>query len=141
MRLTGGRVNVKRASYWFDVSVNVYAAGHALVQAIEYSIDPPAFDVHTTPERAMLQSAWIRVDGSAANTRMGENRERQDSVIYVTGLEETRVLFEGLAHRQPIAIGIKRWSSREAAVYVGTPEFDEDERRALGSCLDALVPQ
>jgi hypothetical protein len=141
VRLNGGRVNVKRASYWFDVSVNVYAAGHALVQAIQYSIDPPAFDVRTPPERTMLQSAWIRVDRRVANTRMGENRERRDAVIYAIDLEEARALFEGLAHGQAIAIGIKRWGDPEAAVYVGTPELNGDTLSDLGSCLDALVPQ
>jgi hypothetical protein len=140
VRVTGGRADPKGPSSWFDASLNVYSRGPALVQAIGYEIAPPEFDVQTRPERVAIQRAWLKVEDATGTTRLGENTDVRDSLVYAVTMDEAADLFAGLAKGKRLAIGVRRWGQREETVYVGTPELNEDRRRQLGACLETLVP-
>ena len=137
--MTGGQPRAKGGSSWFDVSFNVYRRDIAIVQAIGYQIPQPQYDTESRPERVAMQRAWLKVEAAGGLTRLGENIAVRDSVIYTVTVDEAASLFAAVAKGQRLAVGMKRWGQAQETVYAGAPNLDDDTRRQVGACLEALV--
>ena len=136
LRLTGGEPG-KQASSWFDVSFNVFRRGPGLAQSIAYEIRPSGHDGESRPAKVPVQSTWLKVSDGA--TRLGENRERRDALIYTLVMDDVLALFEAVANGDPVTLGIKRWGQRAGAVYTGAPRLSSDSRHRMSACLADLA--
>lgn len=135
LRVTGGEAG-RAASWWFDVSINVFGAGGSLVQAIVYGIKASEYDGEARPARIPVRSAWI--SAGAGGTRRGENVERKDTLVYSLLGEDALALFAALADGRTIAVGIRRWGEPEESVHKGAPVLDESARAEVAACLGSL---
>ena len=135
LRLTGGEPG-KQASAWFDVSFNVFRRGLGLAQSIAYEIRASQYDGESRPAKVPVQSTWLRVSDGGA--RLGENRERRDTLIYTLVMDDVLALFEAVANGDPVTLGIKRWDQRVDAVYTGAPHLSSDSRHRMSTCLADL---
>jgi hypothetical protein len=136
-RLTGGEAVQAGSSAWFDVSFNVFRDGVALAQSYAYELRPPYYDGEARPARVPVQSAWLKAP--QRSTRLGENRQRSDTLVYRLVLDDAVALFEALAAGDTVTIGIKRWDRRTASIYAGKPELSEQGRRQIADCLARLT--
>lgn len=139
LRLTGGEPSATGASSWFDVSFNVFRRDVALAQSIAYEIKHSEYEGDSRPARVAVQSTWLRAP--VGGTRLGENTERRESLIFTLLMEDALSLFEAVATGQPVTLGIKRWGQRVDSVYTGTPAVSAESRGVIGNCLAALVPE
>jgi hypothetical protein len=136
VRLTGGEPR-RAVSTWIDVSFNVFRRGIALAQAIAYEIRRSDLEGDSQPARVPLQGAWLRT--SDASPRLGENAERQETLVYALRLDDALALFEAVARSEPVTVGVKRWDERTDSVYSGRAEIADDARERLAACLGALA--
>jgi hypothetical protein len=136
LRLTGGEAG-KQASSWFDVSFNVFRRGLGLAQSIAYEIRRSDYEGNSRPAKVPVQSTWLKV--SDGNTRVGENAERRDTLIYTLVMDDVLALFEAVANGDPVTLGIKRWGQRADAVYTGAPLLSSDSRHRMSACLADLA--
>ena len=136
IRLTGGQPG-QPASSWFDVSFNVFRRGIGLVQSIAYEITRSEYDGESRPAVVPVQSTWL--SATDAGTRLGENSERRDTLVYRMLVDDVLSLFEAVATGQPITLGIRRWGDRLDSVYSATAALDADSRRKVSACLGGLV--
>lgn len=134
VRLTGGAPD-PAVSAWFDVSFNIFARGFGIAQSIAYEIRRSE-DGESTPGLVPVQSTWLRA--SEGSTRMGENTERRDTLVYTLLAEDVLVLFEAIANEQPLTLGIKRWGQRVDSVYTAIAVLSGDSRRRISACLSGL---
>lgn len=137
VRLTGGEPGTA-VSAWFDVSFNIFGPGFGIAQSIAYEIRRSE-EGESRPARVPVQSTWLKA--SEGSTRLGENTERRDSLIYTLLVEDVLSLFEAIANEQPLVLGIKRWGQRVDSVYTATPILNADSRSRISTCLAGLVPQ
>jgi hypothetical protein len=137
VRLTGGEP-AAQVSSWFDVSFNLFRPGFGLAQSIAYEIRRSA-DGESRPQKVPVRSTWLRA--SEGSTRVGENTERRDSLVYTLLADDVLALFEALASEQPLTVGIKRWTQRADSVYVARPLLNGDSRERISACLAALAMQ
>ena len=136
MRLTGGEAKTP-ASSWFDVSVNVFRQGVGLAQSIAYEIKrSEADDGESRPARVPVQSTWLKA--TEGRTRLGENTERRESLVYTLLVDDVLALFEAVATGRPVTLGIKRWGQLTDAVYTATPALTDDSRNEISACLAKL---
>ena len=84
-----------------------------------------------------MQSTWLRVSDGAA--RLGENRERRDTLIYTLLMDDVLTLFEAVANGEAVTVGIKRWGQRTDAVYTAAPLLTTDSRHRMSACLADLA--
>jgi hypothetical protein len=136
-RLTGGEAAQGASSAWFDVSFNVFRDGVALAQSYAYEFRRSEYDGEARPARVPVQSAWLRAPRGP--TRLGENTERRDTLVYRLVLDDAVALFEALAVGETVTIGIKRWDQRSAAVYAGKPALSDEGRQRIADCLVRLT--
>ena len=136
-RLTGGEAARAGSSAWFDVSFNVFRDGVALAQSYAYEFRRSEYDGEARPARVPVQSAWMR--GTQRSTRLGENTERSDTLVYRLVLDDAVALFEALAAGDTVTIGIKRWDQRAASVYAGKPTLSDEGRQQIADCLARLT--
>ena len=136
LRLTGGEPG-KQASSWFDVSFNVFRRGLGLVQSIAYEIRRSDYEGDSRPEKVSVHSTWLKVSGSS--TRIGENLERRDTLVYALVMEDVLALFEAVANGDSVTLGIRRWGQRADAVYTGAPFLSSDSRHQMSECLAGLA--
>lgn len=136
IRVTGGKPEPRSASSWFDVSVNVFRRGVALAQALAYEI-PKSSDGEGRAARVPIQSAWIKA--GAGSAKLGENSERQDSLIYGLAFDEALALFDATGRGSPISVGIKRWGQRTATVQEGTATLNAESRQRIEGCVTRLA--
>jgi len=135
MRLTGGEAKAP-ASSWFDVSVNVFRRGVGLAQSIAYEIRrSEADDGESRPARVPIQRTWVKA--REGGTRLGENTERRDTLVYTLLVDDVLVLFEAVATGRPVTLGIQRWGQLDA-VYTATPALTDDSRNEMSACLAKL---
>ena len=134
VRLTGGEPG-KQVSAWFDVSFNLFHRGLGLAQSIAYEIRRSE-DGESRPQKVAVRSAWLRANET--DTRLGENLEQRDSLVYTLLGDDVLSLFAALANNQPLTVGIKRWDQREDSVYTATALLDRESRGRIGACLAAL---
>lgn len=137
IRVTGGKSEQRRASSWFDVSVNVFRRGIALAQAVAYELPQSPGTGESRPARVPVQSASIGLDGGSA--KLGENSERQDSLVYALAIDEAISLFEAAGRGSPLRVGVKRWSERTASVHVGPAPLDADARERMADCVARIA--
>jgi hypothetical protein len=136
VRLTGGQPGTP-ASSWFDVSFNVFRRGIGLVQSIAYEMRRSEYDGESRPSRVPVQSTWVTA--TTAGTRLGENTERRDALVYRLLVDDVLALFEAVATGRPVTIGIKRWGESADTVYTGTAALDVDSRQKISACLGAFA--
>lgn len=136
-RLTGGETEPTGPSSWFDVSFNVFRGGYALAQSYAYEMKRSVTDGDARPARVPVQSAWLKAD--RGSTRLGENTERRDMLVYPIVLDDAVSLFQALAGGDTVTIGIKRWDRRIDSIYAGKPLLTDDGRRQLADCLARLT--
>ena len=135
LRLTGGEPGTL-ASSWFDVSFNVFARGMGLAQSIAYELRRSEYEGDSRPATVPVRSTWVRTgEGSA---RRGESSERRDSLIYTLLVEDVLALFEAVAERRAVTLGVRRWDQPADSVYTGTPLLSDDSRTEVSACLDRL---
>jgi hypothetical protein len=139
IRITGGRPASRGRSIWIDVSLNVYTNGAGVVQAIAYALAPSAYEGENRPERVSMQRAWVKPRESIASTRLGENVEARDSVVYAVTLDEAGRLFQAVATGQALVIGLRAWDEPREWTFSGTAELTGDARADIGACLASLV--
>ena len=139
IRITGGSAGPKAASVWVDLSVNVWASGAALVQAIAYEMPPSTYDKETRPVRVPIQRAWVKPRDAPGSTRLGENLEARDGLVYRITLDDATRLFEAIATGKPLAIGMRPWGVRREWVFEGAAQLSGAARDSLRACLGALV--
>ena len=80
IRVTGGTPDARGPSSWFDLSVNLFRRGIALVQAVAYEM-PKSGTGESRPARAPVQSAWITVDGSSAKLAKAPSARIRSSTV------------------------------------------------------------
>lgn len=136
LRLTGGDPG-KQTSSWFDVSFNVFRRGPGLAQSIAYEIRRSEYEGDSRPARVPVQSTWLRVSDGA--TRLGENTERRDTLVYTLLMDDVLALFEAVANGEAVTLGIKRWDQRTDAVYTASPQLSTDSRHRMSACLADLA--
>ena len=136
-RLTGGEAVAAGPSAWFDVSFNVFRGGVALAQSFAYEFPRSQYDGEARPLRVPVQSAWLKAP--QGSTRLGENNERRETLVYRLVLDDALALFQALATGETVMVGIKRWDRRAASVYAGKPALTDDARRAIADCLVRLT--
>ena len=136
-RLTGGEARQAGPSAWFDVSFNVFRDGVALAQSYAYELKPSYYEGEARPARVPVQSAWLKAP--QRSTRLGENTERRDTLVYRLVLDDAVALFQALAAGDTVTIGIKRWDQASASVYAGKPELSEQGRQEIADCLTRLT--
>lgn len=136
VRLTGGAPG-KAASSWFDMSFNAFRRGLGIAQAIAYEIKRSEFEGDSRPAIVPVQSTWLKA--GAGSTRLGENIERRDTLIYTMVMDDVLRLFEALANGESVTVGIRHWGQRVDAVYTGAPMLSTDSRHRISSCLEALA--
>ena len=136
VRLTGGEPNAAVSS-WFDVSFNVFRRGFGLAQSIAYEMRRSGYEGEGRPARVPVQSTWLKTaaEGSA---RLGENTERNESLVYRLVIDDVLALFEAVASGRPVTLGIRQWGQRVDAVYTGTPILTADSRQEITACLAGL---
>lgn len=137
LRLTGGEPKPD-ASSWFDVSFNVFRRGFGLAQSIVYEIKPSGYEGDARPAKVAVQSTWLKA-GDEGSVRLGENTDRRDSLVYSLVVDDVLSLFEAVARKQPVTLGIRQWGQRVDAVHSGVPALSDDARRQITSCLAALT--
>jgi hypothetical protein len=136
IRVTGGKPEPRSASSWFDVSVNVFRQGIALAQALAYEM-PRSDAGESRPARVPVQTAWINAGSGSA--KLGENAERQDSLVYSVALDDAISLFDAAARGAPLTLGIKRWGQRNASVHAGTATLSSESREQIAACVTRLA--
>lgn len=137
IRVTGGRAAQRAASSWFDVSVNVFRRGFAVAQAVAYEMPGPTLDGEARPARVPIQSAWIAV--GEASAKLGENVERQDSLIYTLALDDAISIFDAAARGLPLSLGLKRWGQRSESVHAGAATLTAESRERMAACVTRLA--
>lgn len=137
IRVSGGRPGPR--SIWMDVSFNVYETGIALVHATAYRIALADYDAEGRPERISMQRAWLKPSGSDRSTRLGENTEARDALLYAVALDDAGGLFEAVANRRPITVALRAWGEPREWVLEGVAELPETARAEIATCLSALV--
>lgn len=139
MRLTGGETRPGSSSVWLDVSVNVYRPGVAVVQAIAYEISPPRYEERSPPQRLKVQRAWVRPENAPRTSRLGENTEAREALVYGVTLDDAAALFEAVATGNPVALGVRPWGRPRETVLGGRVTLGDDTRGRIADCLEALV--
>ena len=139
VRITGGRVAARSRSIWLDLSFNVYRRGPALVQAIAYDMQPSRYGDEVQPNRIAVQRAWVKPRSAGGSTRLGENTQTRDAVVYAVTLDDAAALFQASASLQPIVVGVRAWNEQREWVFEGTPVLTDPGRAQLADCLTALV--
>ena len=136
LRLTGGEPG-KQTSSWFDVSFNVFRRGLGLAQSIAYEIKRSDYEGDSRPAKVPVQSTWLRISDGA--TRLGENTEQRDALVYSLVMDDVLAVFEAVARGRAVTLGIKRWGQRVDAVYTGAPFLTDDSRSRMSACLADLA--
>ena len=139
MRLTAGETRRGTDSVWVDLSVNVYRRGIALVQAIAYEIAPPRYEETSRPQRLRVQRAWVKPESAAGTTRLGENTEALETLVYGLTLDDAAALFAAVAAGDPIAVGVRAWGRPRETLIAGRVTLNDDTRARIADCLNALV--
>ena len=139
VRVTAGRAAQKSKSLWMDLSFNVYASGVALVQAIAYEMPPSTYEGEAKPRRLSVQRAWVKPRDESGTTRLGENTEARDTLIYALTLEDAIRLFGAVAAAEPLAIGMRPWGEPREWLFEGIAELPDGARAEIATCLAALV--
>lgn len=140
LRLTGGEATSGDNSLWVDLSVNVYRRGIALVQAIAYEIDVPRYEPKDTPpQRVPVQRAWVKPQAAERSTRLGENVDVRETLVYRITFEDATALFEAVASEQPVAVGVRPWGRPRETIVSGPVTLRGDTRARIADCLTALV--
>jgi hypothetical protein len=138
VRLTGGSPGTPVSS-WFDVSFNVFRRNVGIVQSLAYELRRSDYDGESRPERVPVQSTWLTA--SETGSRVGENVERRDTLVYRILLDDALALFEGVATGRTMTLGVKRWGEFEDRVHSVTASVDAESRQKIAGCLDALSLQ
>ena len=139
VRLTGGDAPAAGPSRWLDVSLNVFRRGVGVVQAITYEMPRSRYDSESRPERVGIQRVWLKPDEEAGSTRLGENTEARDTLVYTVTLDEAAGLFRSVAGGRRLQVGLRAWGRPRETVYAGSVEMDENTRAQLETCMAALV--
>ena len=137
IRVTGGQSELRRASLWFDVSVNIFRRGIAIAQAVAYELPQSPGTGESRPARVPVQSASIGINAGSA--KLGESRERQDSLVYTLTIDEAISLFDAVGRGSPLRVGVKRWTERTASVHVGPAPLDTDARARIADCVARIA--
>jgi hypothetical protein len=137
VRVTGGQPSARGPSFWFDVSFNMFRRGIALAQAVAYEMPRSGLAGDSRPSRVAVQSAWIAAGTGSA--KLGENAERQESLVYGLAVDDAVSLFDAAAHGKPLRLGIKTWGQRTASVHEGALDLQPETRDRIADCLARLT--
>jgi hypothetical protein len=125
----------------FDVSANVYAKGVAMGKVIGevQSVSNP--DPHSGRRQA-LYGAWFRSEAEDPMAPVGNSFASSSgdkgAYLFQTTVGAAADFVLATIKGKPIQVGL-RWEKNMEAIYAGTVELSDDERRQVASCFGQVL--
>ena len=125
----------------FDVSVNIFLPGHAMVKLVSYNTTPAELSTGKPPRTVRLAHGWIKAPNAlATRPKDGKSAEGEDgaSLLYNTDVDAVFAILKAQIDGRPINIGLKREGEATERIYAGAIGLSNEETEQLTQCLSEL---
>jgi hypothetical protein len=135
LRAFGGVQSATDSSVrWFDISLNVYRNGGALIEALAYDVVLKHLQAGKPPKNAQVQAAWFKTLGEDATVPIPGSQQPTDGIGVIMYVATMDSVFAGIIASikgESILVGLQRRGEKTERVYSGKIGISEGERKRL----------
>lgn len=126
-----------------DMSFNIYRSGMALLKGGAVRI-PLREASRGQVSNAPIDSFWMKIQSSRPTKPLHGHvmpAENPGYLLYGEALDEVVKLFDGLADRTPLTLGVRLKAEGIDRIYAGVAQLSDADRAQHAQCLGDLIRQ
>jgi hypothetical protein len=141
IRFIGFRIVGNGVANSWDVSVNLYVDGPAMVKGMSYDFNVDQVGTGAKPRPVPIDNAWVKAPNEAAPQPLSGVHDGQDvgSKIYAILPNSAARLITATLARETIMLGVQRKGDRSDRIAFGQVNLTDAEVKQVDQCLRELL--
>lgn len=128
---------------WFDVSINLYRSGQAIVKGLSYDVlSVDAKSGRLVTRNVQVDEVWVKATGETATVPIAGSvlpADDKGGIFYATDDDVVFKLFMTAAKSEQMFVGVRRKGEKTTRLYAGEVALADSDRQRLLACLSELT--